>query len=105
MGHPLFHEGEFVVSSFFDKLKDGASKAADKAHQTLEISRLNAQISSVKKDIDKAYSQIGQSVYIAYTNGDLSQAEAVITEYSSKILSYEQSIVEIEQKIKDVKRE
>jgi hypothetical protein len=93
------------VSSFFDKIKDGASKAADKAHQTLEISRLNAQISAVKKDIDKAYMLIGQSVFQAFSNGDQSQADESIAQHSEQIVSLQSSIVDIEQKIKEVKRE
>lgn len=93
------------MSSFFDKIKDGASKAADKAHQTLEIGRLNAQISAVKKDIDKAYLLIGQSVFQAYSNGNLSHADESIAQLSMQIVSHQSSIAEIEQKIKDVKRE
>jgi hypothetical protein len=93
------------LSSFFDKIKDGASKAADKAHQALEINRLNLQISMVRKDIDKAYNQIGQSVFRAYSNGDVSQADNDIAKFSQQIVNHGMSIAEIEQKIKEVKRE
>jgi hypothetical protein len=43
--------------SIFDKMKQGASDAARKAQQTLEIAKLNGQKSSREKDMSKLYSK------------------------------------------------
>jgi hypothetical protein len=50
---------------FFNKLKEGAGKAADLAKQTVEVTRLNTQISSKKREIEKNHSRIGKKTAYA----------------------------------------
>lgn len=91
--------------SFFEKVKQGASEAAKKAQQTVEITRLKTQISSKEKEIERNYSLIGEVVYKAFVAGDLSQSENSVTEICQGIISLEQEITTLEQKIIEVRNE
>ncbi|WP_127587709.1 zinc ribbon domain-containing protein [Paenibacillus koleovorans] len=91
--------------SFFQKVKESASKAADKAQQAVEVQRVHSQISSVAKEIDKCKMLIGELVYSAYSKGDLSLAEAEIISNSKQIAQYESTIQELELRIKEIKNQ
>lgn len=91
--------------SFFGKVKQGASEAAKKAQQTVEITRLKTQISSKEKEIEKNYSLIGEAVYNAFVAGDLSQSENNVTEFCRGIFSLKQEITVLELKIIEVRNE
>jgi Zn finger protein HypA/HybF involved in hydrogenase expression len=91
--------------SFMDKIKNSVSKTADKAQQLVEINRLNSQISSARKEIERIYNQIGQSVYEAFSKDDLSLAEQDIVKFSQEIVKLTVSISDLEKKIRDTRNE
>lgn len=91
--------------SFLDKLKEGASKAADKAKDTVEITKLNTQISSKRKEIEKLYNHIGEIVFQAYTAKDFMAAQPEIEQNCSLVVDLHQEIDGLEQRIKIVKNE
>lgn len=91
--------------SFFKKVKEGASKAADKAQQAVEIQRLNSQVSGIVKEIERSKLQIGEAVYQAYVKGDLSLAEPSIVAGSQQITLHEVTIKGLELKIKELKNQ
>ena len=89
----------------FDKIKQGATKAADMAQQTVEVTRLNSQISTKRKEIDKCLAQMGQFVFDAYQDHDLTAAEPQIHALSQEILNLQREIVSLEMKISEIKNE
>ncbi|CAN7545758.1 zinc ribbon domain-containing protein [Paenibacillus sp. LjRoot153] len=91
--------------SFFDKVKQGASEAAKKAQQTVEITKFKTQVSLKEREIDKIYKIIGESVYASYLSGDYTQVEANVSEYCQGIAQINQEISELEQKIAEVRNE
>jgi len=91
--------------SFFDRVKQGASEAAKKAQQTVEITKLKSQISSKEKEMDKIQLKIGKAVYQAFTTGDLAQSEAEVMDYCEELVLLEQDIAAIDDKIKNMKSE
>lgn len=91
--------------SFFDKVKQGASEAAKKAQQTVEITKFKTQISLKEREIDKIYKLIGESVYTSYLSGDYTQVEANVSDYCQGIAQINQEISEIEQKITEIRNE
>ncbi|RTE11530.1 hypothetical protein [Paenibacillus whitsoniae] len=91
--------------SFFDKVKQGASDAAKKAQQTVEITKLKAQISSKEKEIEKIYGLIGESVYTAYVAGDPSRYGEIVESYSQGIAAVKLDIEGLEQKLIEVRGE
>lgn len=90
---------------FFDKLKEGASKAADKAKDSVEVIRLHAQISSKRGEIEKLYAQIGKAVYQAHTTGQSASALELVQTASHTINVIQLEIVQLENKIKIIKAE
>ncbi|MEO3946399.1 zinc ribbon domain-containing protein [Gorillibacterium sp. CAU 1737] len=93
------------MAGFFSKLKDGVAKTADKAQLTLEVTKLSSQINGIKKDIDALYTQIGEQVYQAYAQGDLSLAEAEIVRHGQAIGQHQDTITELEAKIRELRNE
>lgn len=95
--------------SFFKKFTDTVSKgvtsATEKAQQTVEVTRLNAQISSKRKEIDKLFARIGESVYEAFEEKDLSLAEAKVIPGCEEISSIYDEIAVINSRIKDIRNE
>jgi len=90
---------------FFDKLKESASKAADKAKDSVEIVRLNSQISAKRGEIKKLYAQIGRIVFQAHAADQLSSTQELIQSASESIIVLQQEIEELEHKIKIIKDE
>lgn len=90
---------------FFDKLKEGASKAADKAKDSVEVVRINSQIAAKRKEIEKCYMQIGEVVFRAYVANELTSIDQSIVSTSDMILSLQRDIVELEEKIKIIREE
>ena len=90
---------------FFDKIKVGAGKAADLAKETVEITRLNTQISTKKREIDKNFSRIGELTFGAFQINDLATVENQITGICQDTLSLKSDIQNLELKIKEVKNE
>lgn len=95
--------------SFFKKLTDTVSKgvttATEKAQQTVETTRLNAQISSKRKEIDKLFARIGESVYEAYQEKDLSLAEVKVIPGCEEISAIYAEIASIDDRIKSIRNE
>lgn len=90
---------------FFNKIKDSAVKAADKAKDSVEVVRLNSQIATKRKEIEKLYLQIGEAVFEAYQANELSIAEQLIHKNSQIIVTLQTEIEEIEVKVRALKDE
>jgi hypothetical protein len=95
--------------SFFKKLTEtvskGVSTATEKAQQTVEITRLNSQISSKRKEIDKIFTSIGASVYEAYLEHDLSNAESKVIPGCEEITDIRGEIAVLDGRIKTIRNE
>jgi len=91
--------------SFFQKIKESAMNAADKAQQTVEITRIHTRISSKEKEIADHYKEMGKCVFDAYVAGDPSAAEAKIAECAGKVLEIQKEIAALKHKIMEIKNE
>ncbi|MFE5320371.1 zinc ribbon domain-containing protein [Paenibacillus sp. NPDC056579] len=91
--------------SFFDKMKQGASEAAKKAQQTVEMTKLRTQIASKEKEIEKAFTLIGESIYQSHTAGNWKSSERDVAAYCDHIALLKQGIQALEVKIKLAKNE
>ncbi|GCL72010.1 MULTISPECIES: zinc ribbon domain-containing protein [Paenibacillus] len=93
------------MNHFLSKLKKGASRAADKAQQAIEVTKITAQIHSKRKQLDQNLYQIGLEVYEAYKAADLSKAEKTVRMYSKENQSLELQIRQLEDQIRLLKHE
>jgi hypothetical protein len=95
--------------SFFKKISDTVSKgvttATEKAQQTVEVTRLNAQISGKRKEIDKLFATIGESVYEGYLAHDLSLAQSKVMPICEEITAIRNEIASIDDRIKAIRNE
>lgn len=95
--------------SFFKKITDSVSKgvstATEKAQQTVEITKLNAQISSKRKDIDKLFAIIGESVYEGYEAQDLSSTQVKVLPKCDEITAIRAEIALLDERIKSIRNE
>jgi ribosomal protein L40E len=91
--------------NLFQKLKEGANKATDYAQQTMKITKINTQISGLKKEIERNNTLIGYAVYEAYKVNDLTQAEEAVRKLSNDNMALENEISELEHAIEVIKNE
>ncbi|WNR42085.1 zinc ribbon domain-containing protein [Paenibacillus roseipurpureus] len=91
--------------SFFDKVKQGASEAAKKAQQTVEITKFKTQISLKEREIDKIYKLIGESVFASHQSGNMDQVASHVADYCTGITVIQLEISDLEQKIAEIRNE
>ncbi|SEO13814.1 zinc ribbon domain-containing protein [Paenibacillus sp. OV219] len=91
--------------SFFDKVKQGASDAAKKAQQTVEITKLKAQIGSKEKEIEKLYTAIGAAVYRGHQIQDFAVTEQEVGNACHQVDELSGEIGIIEERIKAIRFE
>ncbi len=91
--------------SIFDRMKQGASEAARKVEQTVEIQKLKAQISAKDKEMDKLFNRIGRSVYRGFTDSDISHSETEVVGYCEELSRLAREIVLLREQIMLVKHD
>jgi ribosomal protein L40E/formyltetrahydrofolate synthetase len=91
--------------NLFQKLKEGANKATDYAQQTMKTTKINTQISGLKKEIERINTQIGHAVYEAYKANDLTLAEEAVRKLSNDNMVLENEISDLEHEIEVIKNE
>lgn len=93
------------MSTFFEKLKQGASDTARKAQQAVEVTKLKSQISSKEREIENHFIHLGESVFNAFSENDLSKAELSIRSRSEQVIQLQKEIFDIQLKITEAKNE
>ncbi|CAI6054616.1 zinc ribbon domain-containing protein [Cohnella sp. JJ-181] len=95
--------------SFFKKLTEtvskGVSTATEKAQQTVEITKLHSQIAGKRKEIERQYNEIGEAVYKAFVDGDLSKAEVEVIPACQLIADKGREIDVLEDRIRELRNE
>ncbi|MBW7455059.1 zinc ribbon domain-containing protein [Paenibacillus sepulcri] len=91
--------------SFFDKMKQGASDAARKAQQTVEITKLKSQISGKEKEKDKLFYLIGTAIHASHQEGNIAQSEEEVVSHCLKVDGLNQEIQFLEERIKNIRFE
>ncbi|AEI43815.1 hypothetical protein [Paenibacillus mucilaginosus] len=91
--------------SFFDKVKQSAAEAARLAQMTLEVTKLQTQISSREKEVERKQLLAGQAALDAYKAGDLKAAERVVAAQSASILALQKEVQRLQSRILSLKNE
>lgn len=95
--------------SFFKKLSDtvskGVSNAAEKAQQTVEITKLNSQISSKRKEISKHEQDIGEHVYALYSAREPIAGDEQITTFCTRIDALHEEIKDLHNRVMALRNE
>lgn len=96
---------EVVALSFMDKMKLGLNQVKDKAQQTVEVTRISAQIAGKKKDKTAQYTLLGELVHEAYINQKLAEQMHHIESLSQAIQRLEGEIAALEKQLRKAKGE
>ena len=91
--------------SFLDRMKSGLSQVKDKAQQTIEITRIQAQVSAKKKEKAFVFQQLGELVHQAHLEGKLTDQAEAISGFSSSIQQLDAEIQALEIEALKVKGE
>ncbi len=94
-----------LFRKFTETVSKGVSTATEKAQQTVEITRLHAQISGKRKEIDKLFAEIGEAVFESYVAKDLSLAEPRIIPSCERIEAIRAEIEGLENRMMELRNE
>ena len=89
--------------ALFDKINTIAKNVGEKTGDAIEITKLNAKISSEKSAIADIYKQLGERIYEKYASGAYQDAD--MAELFTAVDARRANIAEAEDKIKAIKAE
>ncbi len=81
------------------KAKDLAGEAADKAKLMAEIAKINSDIHSTQKQMDKTYFELGKAVF----GQEKANEESIYAEQIEKIKDFQNTIIEYQKKLQEIK--
>lgn len=81
------------------KLGDAAEATVSKANELVEVTKLNAQIASEEKQINKLYAEIGKIVF----EHDKEDPNEAIADQCSQIIVAQENIEYLKRKIEEAK--
>ncbi|WP_150272130.1 zinc ribbon domain-containing protein [Paenibacillus tepidiphilus] len=90
---------------FLQRIKNGASRVSEKAQSSVEVGKLNSQISDIEHEMDMQFLKMGKLFYEGYRNRDLSLAEGQMVELSRSCLKLQEEIDALRFKIAELKNE
>lgn len=98
-------KGDLGMNRFIQKIKDSASKASEKAHNLMEMNRVQAQIAAKRKEWKQNVYDIGELVYDAYKKNDLTLAEEGLKEIAKLNMLVEEDIKMLDWKVSELRRQ
>ncbi|GAV14933.1 zinc ribbon domain-containing protein [Paenibacillus sp. chi10] len=93
------------MNRFIQVIKDGASKASEKAHNMMEMNRVQAQIVAKRKEWKQNVYDIGELVYDAYKKNDLTLAEEGLKEIAKLNLLVEEEMKLLDWKVSELRKQ
>lgn len=91
--------------NFLQRIKDGASRVSEKAQSSVEIGKLNGNISDIEREMDIEFTKMGKIFYEGYRSKDLSLAEGKMVEHSRNCLKLQEQIDDLRYRIAELKNE
>lgn len=93
------------MNRLIQKIKDSASKASEKAHNLVEMNRVQAQIAAKRKEWKQNVYDIGELVYDAYKKNDLTLAEEGLKEIARLNLLVEEDMKLLDWKVSELRKQ
>ncbi|SEU29777.1 zinc ribbon domain-containing protein [Paenibacillus sp. NFR01] len=90
---------------FLKRIKDGASRVSEKAQSSVEVGKLNSQISDVEREMELEFMKMGKIFFDGYRSKDMSAAEGPMVELARGCLKLQDRIGELRLRIAEIKNE
>lgn len=91
--------------SLFDRMRQGATEAARKVEQTVEVTRLQARIAAKEREMEKLFARIGRAVYRSYGDGGVDAAEKETLACCDELRQLEDEIARLRERINGIRLE
>ena len=91
--------------NFLQRIKDGASRVSEKAQSSVEISKLNGQISDIEHEMEIEFMKMGKLFYEGYRSRDMSVAEGQMVELARGCGRLQEQIEGVRSRIAELKNE
>lgn len=87
------------------RIKDGASRVSEKAQSSVEVSKLNGQISDLEHEMQVEFLKMGKLFYEGYRSRDMSSAEGPMVELARACNKLQEQIDGVRARIAELKNE
>jgi uncharacterized coiled-coil protein SlyX len=91
------------LSSFFGKLKSGASRTAYEASKIARVRKVEGEISQIRKQIDAFQERLGEVTYLDYIHKEPQGQDAV--DYIEQLVSFEEQLIAKQEEMKNIQAE
>ena len=91
------------MSSFFGKLKSGASRTAYEANKIARVRKVEGEISQIRKQIDAFQERLGEVTYLEYIHKEPQGQDAV--DYIEQLVSLEEQLITKQEEMKKIQAE
>lgn len=91
------------MMNLIQRIKDGATRATEKAQHAVEINKINSQVTSIEQEMDVHFLRMGQIFYEGYRAHDMSIAETEMTQLSKTCDALQDEIDGLRAKIAELK--
>ncbi|MCJ8011870.1 zinc ribbon domain-containing protein [Paenibacillus sp. KQZ6P-2] len=91
--------------NILQRIKDGASRATEKAQGAVEVNKLSGQIAEVEKEMELHFIEMGRAFYDGYRSEDLTEAEREMMKHSKECDVLQKEIEDLRRRIAELKNE
>lgn len=91
--------------NFLQRIKDGASRVSEKAQSSVEVSKLNGQISDIEHEMQVEFLKMGKLFYEGYRSRDMSVAEGQMIELARGCNKLQEQIEGVRSRIAELRNE
>ena len=91
------------MSSFFGKLKSGASRTAYEANKIAKVRKAEGEITQLRKQIDTFQERLGEVTYLDYIHKEPQGQDAL--DYIEQLVSLEEQLIAKQEEMKNIKVE
>ena len=91
------------MSSFFGKLKSGATRTAYEANKIAKVRKAEGEIAQLRRQIDAFQERLGEVTYLDYIHKEPQGQDAL--DYIEQLVSFEEQLIAKQEEMKNIQAE
>ena len=91
------------MSSFFGKLKSGATRTAYEANKIAKVRKAEGEIAQLRRQIDAFQERLGEVTYLDYINKEPQGQDAL--DYIEQLVNFEEQLIAKQEEMKNIQAE